>query len=351
MTIINFDLTDSAGRPLTGHVLVTLDYPLDAPDLSLALPAFARVDLVNGLASVDLAPSEVARVSYRFQVYWLNGTPAIETLLYDIRTLVPNSAAPVNFSELAQETGVTRDTLPSYRQAIARSLYSDEDFWVAFSQHFFRHRGQVVASAFYRRGDVVIANSGAYLCIASQQVLGSTVSQLDKWVQVGFQGAQGTGTSGSLDANPTSAWNDSTVALSQGSFWSMLASLLATKAEVNAKLTTGDPLPSGTTLANSPALGNSSNLVTTTGWVQQTVAAIDRIPVGATAMWFTAAAPTRWLFANGQTVSRTTYSALFALFGTSFNTGGEATTVFRLPNYVAPGTTPANARWIIFAGA
>lgn len=39
-----------------------------------------------------------------------------------------------------------------------------------------------------------------------------------------------------------------------------------------------------------------------------------------------------WLACDGQTVSRTTYAALFAAIGTTFNTGGELITVFRLPD-------------------
>lgn len=45
-----------------------------------------------------------------------------------------------------------------------------------------------------------------------------------------------------------------------------------------------------------------------------------------------AAAPTGWLMCDGSTVSRTTYAALFAAIGTSYNIGGEAGTDFRLPN-------------------
>jgi microcystin-dependent protein len=44
-------------------------------------------------------------------------------------------------------------------------------------------------------------------------------------------------------------------------------------------------------------------------------------------------APAGFLLANGSTVSRTTYAALFAVIGTTYNTGGEAGTDFRLPDY------------------
>lgn len=40
-----------------------------------------------------------------------------------------------------------------------------------------------------------------------------------------------------------------------------------------------------------------------------------------------------WLLCQGQTVSRTTYGPLFAAISTTFNTGGEAGTDFRLPDF------------------
>lgn len=47
-----------------------------------------------------------------------------------------------------------------------------------------------------------------------------------------------------------------------------------------------------------------------------------------------ASAPAGWLLCDGSTVSRTTYAALFSAIGTTYNTGGEAGTDFRLPNGV-----------------
>lgn len=45
-----------------------------------------------------------------------------------------------------------------------------------------------------------------------------------------------------------------------------------------------------------------------------------------------ATAPAGALLAYGQVISRTTYAGLFAVIGTTFNTGGEAGTDFRLPD-------------------
>ena len=60
-------------------------------------------------------------------------------------------------------------------------------------------------------------------------------------------------------------------------------------------------------------------------------------------MWPTATAPSGFLLCNGQTVSRSTYAALFAILGVVFGSGDGSTT-FTLPDYrdrmpVGAGTT------------
>lgn len=60
-------------------------------------------------------------------------------------------------------------------------------------------------------------------------------------------------------------------------------------------------------------------------------------------MWTTGTAPTGWLLCNGAAVNRTTYSALFAIVGTTFGIGDGSTT-FNLPDYrdrmpIGAGTT------------
>lgn len=56
------------------------------------------------------------------------------------------------------------------------------------------------------------------------------------------------------------------------------------------------------------------------------------ISVGTIMAWPTATVPTGWLEANGAAVSRTTYSALFAVYSTTYGVGDGSTT-FNLPNY------------------
>lgn len=55
-------------------------------------------------------------------------------------------------------------------------------------------------------------------------------------------------------------------------------------------------------------------------------------PVGEITMWGTTTAPTGWLVCDGTAVSRTTYSGLFAVIGTTFGVGNGSTT-FNLPDF------------------
>lgn len=56
------------------------------------------------------------------------------------------------------------------------------------------------------------------------------------------------------------------------------------------------------------------------------------LSVGMVAAWPMTAVPSGWLECDGSAVSRTTYAALFAVYGTSYGVGDGSTT-FNLPNY------------------
>lgn len=55
------------------------------------------------------------------------------------------------------------------------------------------------------------------------------------------------------------------------------------------------------------------------------------VPTGVVVMWTTATAPTGWLLCDGSAVSRSTYSGLFAVIGTTYGSGDGSTT-FNLPD-------------------
>jgi microcystin-dependent protein len=55
------------------------------------------------------------------------------------------------------------------------------------------------------------------------------------------------------------------------------------------------------------------------------------VPIGAGMDYWGTSAPSLWLFSYGQAVSRTTYAALFAVYGTTYG-AGDGSTTFNLPD-------------------
>jgi microcystin-dependent protein len=93
-------------------------------------------------------------------------------------------------------------------------------------------------------------------------------------------------------------------------------------------------IPSGPTAS----AGTNTTQLATTAFVLA-----NANPTGGIMMWGTGTAPTGWLLCAGAAVSRSTYSALFAIIGTTFGVGDGSTT-FNLPNYtnrMPYGTTVA----------
>jgi len=88
--------------------------------------------------------------------------------------------------------------------------------------------------------------------------------------------------------------------------------------------------------------GTSGNVLTSNGsiWLSSTP---TYVPTGGMMMWGTATAPTGYLLCNGAAVSRSTYSALFAVVGTAYG-AGDGSTTFNVPDFrdrfpVGAGTT------------
>jgi microcystin-dependent protein len=75
-----------------------------------------------------------------------------------------------------------------------------------------------------------------------------------------------------------------------------------------------------------PAAPTTTLQAATKGYVDQSS------PAGMIAPFAGTAAPTGWLACQGQAVSQTTYAALFAAIGTTWNTTGEGAGNFRLPD-------------------
>jgi microcystin-dependent protein len=81
-----------------------------------------------------------------------------------------------------------------------------------------------------------------------------------------------------------------------------------------------------------PTSSDNSTKGATTAFVQTAVSSIVTTLTGTIQMWPTTSAPSGYLLCDGTAVSRSTYSALYALIGTTFGSGDGSTT-FNLPNY------------------
>lgn len=71
-------------------------------------------------------------------------------------------------------------------------------------------------------------------------------------------------------------------------------------------------------------------------WIQTSGLGIepktDNLPAGSIIMWAASSPPANWLICDGSVVARADWPSLFASIGTTYNTGGETTEQFRLPN-------------------
>jgi len=79
-------------------------------------------------------------------------------------------------------------------------------------------------------------------------------------------------------------------------------------------------VPNGQTV---PVYGDGSNFYT---------AVTNTVPAGSIQMWATASAPSGYVICNGTAISRTLYSTLFGVIGTTFGVGDGSTT-FNVPDY------------------
>jgi microcystin-dependent protein len=79
-------------------------------------------------------------------------------------------------------------------------------------------------------------------------------------------------------------------------------------------------IPNGQTI---PVYGDGSNFYT---------AVTNTVPAGSIQMWATATAPSGYVICNGVAISRTLYSTLYGVIGTTFGVGDGSTT-FNVPDY------------------
>lgn len=338
-TSVFCDIRDSLGVPLTGYVRITLDYYV-AGDTAKFLSVPAKATLVNGQVTLSLEPSEVARVTYLFEVVKtsevtvdVEGVPTvttIEEIVDSFRAKIPASATPLNLKDLV-ETGITQEALDGSLAALGRRLYLEDNFWDKLRSTLFNPRGTWSPIAFYKRGDVVLYDGGSYLYTYNLITQGVLPTLSTHWASVATRGATGTGTVGNNQAYGV-AWDGATDSPSRNAVYAIIQTL-ATSAQLNGLLV--DSNLTRPILASAiPGLTDSTSKIPSTAWVQQLVNTIrlKLTPVGMMGTFLATSAPSGWLICDGRTVSRTTYAELFALISTTFNTSGEAVTDFRLPD-------------------
>jgi len=95
------------------------------------------------------------------------------------------------------------------------------------------------------------------------------------------------------------------------------------------RLATGVEAPAGSFVIGTPylALYNNAN----SEFIVMNGGSASGVPVGSGTDFWGTSAPSGWLFAYGQAISRTTYAALFAVLSTTYGVGDGSTT-FNLPD-------------------
>ncbi len=331
---------------LDGYIRVNVEYFFSTEN-TLYVPVYKDYPLVSGSASFELEPSDLAQVAYRFQIFQTvpdteteddEGNPVnivnADNLIKNFTAIVPYSSTAINLVTLAEQSGVRYDAQDSSLLTLARYLQSSETFWNVLSQNVWNLKGAWDSSAFYKRGDVVIYDGSAYQYISAVASNTNLPTNISFWRLLVSKGDTGTGTDGN-NAPYDVTWDGATDAPSRNAVYNIIQTL-ATSSQLDAYAPLVAPSlvnpildTSSTLLAND----NSSKLVSSS-WVQDIATALRKsvVPVGASLVWYTTSAPQYWVLADGRTLSRTTYADLFALYGTTFNTGGELGTEFRLPD-------------------
>lgn len=347
MTTIECNFKNSISQNLDGYILVGLQsWLMKDGEATSYTPKVGRVEFVDGSATLELAPSELEKVTYTFEVWYYDevttsdpetGEPVITVtellLVPKFYAMVPDSVDPILFNDLAKQSGINRDNIDTAISAITRRLYNEDVFWTRLQENLFVAKGYYDPLAWYSRGDVITWDGGSYLYYYSERTQGILPSTATHWQKLADRGETGTGTSG--NDNPFDAgWNGQTDAPSRNAIYDALqnyalSSTVSGFAPINSPSFTGTPVR---TVAPSPSSNNSE--LATTAWVQSLVATVQKaiVPIGTVVPYAGLSAPLGWVFCLGQQLSQTTYSALFAIISTVYNTGGETAGNFRVPD-------------------
>lgn len=124
---------------------------------------------------------------------------------------------------------------------------------------------------------------------------------------------------------------ENTIATFNTTFTSLSNSILGLQ---NSKANINNPVFTGTPKVPTPVIGADYSQITNVEYVNTYVNnnLVNSIPIGTVLPYCGNSPPnSNWVLAQGQDISRVTYSALFALIGTTFG-AGNGTTTFNVPN-------------------
>lgn len=367
MTTINASLTKAGYVPFSGFIRVTLRRDT-ANSTTGGLIVAESVDfpLVAGNATITLYPTQEDNTPYLFEIFKVVSVPADNTvdppiaaytqdvLVTDFISLVPDSLTPITLDALVSSNGIFQDNTDASFVALASRLYKSQSFWDTLNGQLFRPKGVYSATAYYNRGDVVEYDGSSFLCVAPVRIQGTATTDTTAWQALGRKGANGTGTNGN-NAAYAASWSGATDAPSRNAVYNIIQTL-ATNAALAAYALLDSPAFVNNPTAPTKTTGDRTQKIATTAFVGNEINAVGTIPVGGMIDWGTLSAPAKWLLCDGRAISRTTYSALFTVLGTTYG-AGDGTTTFNIPDsrgrvFIAPdnmGTTQGAANRISVA--
>lgn len=344
MTTINASLFISGTtEPLVGYIRVITESLFADVLGNLNVPVAKDFILEAGAVSFDLDPSDIAKVSYRFQIWQLvpdttttdpEGvvTPVVvpDILLKEFAAIIPYSATALRFADLAVQAGVRYDQQDAALLTLSRYLQTSDTFWQALIQQVWNLKGDWDSAQYYKRGDVVVFNGSAYQYIQAIASVGNLPTNVAYWRLLVSKGDTGTGTDGNDTAYGVS-WNGSLDAPSRNAVYNKVQTL-ATNSQLATYAPSADPVLTGNPTAPTQTTGNRSTRLATTAFVGAEVDLIGQVPVGGIIAWITNSAPNKWILCDGRAISRTTYSALYVFIGTTYG-AGDGSTTFNVPDY------------------
>ena len=339
--ITGINIVNGANAPFNGLLTIQAVEPI-FHDNTQVTRQIAEVPIVDGSFQLNLVPS--GDKLYKFTITELVNNPGnpdtvpiilpfIEKIVVDsFEASVPESPTEVNFSDLFEQTGISAGSFDASLLSITRKLYSDDTFWSKLDDNILPAKGNFSYGSYYSKGDIVVEDGSSYRCISSVPIIGSYITDSANWVLFAQKGNTGTGTLGNTQVYGT-AWNSATDAPSRSAIVDLVSKLPAILGTANLAPKV-NPVLTNASLTSSPTTADSSNAVATTEFVQLLVQSITKAicPVGTMVDYVGTVAPPGWQLCDGRVLSRTAYPRLFALISTTFNTGGESGTTFRLPD-------------------